>query len=72
MKGILAIGMAPFAMQLASSVVSVLANKSLMTYGGDLAIGAMAIITSICSIFIMPIFGLNQGAQPIIGFNYGA
>ena len=43
-----------------------------MAYGGDLAIGSMAIITSICSIFIMPIFGLNQGAQPIIGFNYGA
>ena len=72
MKGILAIGMAPFAMQVASSIVSVISNKSLMAYGGDLAIGAMAIITSICSIFIMPIFGLNQGAQPIIGFNYGA
>ena len=72
MKGILAIGMAPFAMQVASSIVSVIANKSLMAYGGDLAIGAMAIITSIYSIFIMPIFGLNQGAQPIIGFNYGA
>ena len=72
MKGILSIGMAPFAMQVASSIVSVIANKSLMAYGGDLAIGAMAIVTSICSIFIMPIFGLNQGAQPIIGFNYGA
>ena len=72
MKGILTIGMAPFAMQVASSIVSVIANKSLMAYGGDLAIGAMAIVTSICSIFIMPIFGLNQGAQPIIGFNYGA
>lgn len=43
-----------------------------MTYGGDLAIGAMAVITSVCTIFIMPIFGLNQGAQPIIGYNYGA
>ena len=64
--------MAPFAMQVASSIVSVIANKSLMANGGDLAIGAMAIITSIYSIFIMPIFGLNQGAQPIIGFNYGA
>ena len=72
MKGILAIGMAPFAMQVASSIVSVIANKSLMAYGGDLAIGAMAIITSVCSIFIMPIYGLNQGTQPIIGFNYGA
>ena len=43
-----------------------------MTYGGDLAIGAMAVITSVCTRFIMPIFGLNQGAQPIIGYNYGA
>ncbi|MGL4345995.1 MAG: MATE family efflux transporter [Cellulosilyticaceae bacterium] len=71
-KGILMIGMAPFCMQLASSIVTVIANKSLMTYGGDLAIGAMAIIGSICTIFIMPIFGLNQGAQPIIGYNFGA
>lgn len=69
---ILMIGLSPFLMQLASSIVSVLANKALMTYGGDLAIGAMAIITSICSIFIMPVYGLNQGTQPIIGYNYGA
>lgn len=71
-KGILMIGMSPFLMQVASSIVSVIANKSLMTYGGDLAIGAMAIITSVYSIFIMPIYGLNQGSQPIIGYNYGA
>lgn len=66
------IGMAPFIMQVAGSAVQVVANRALMTYGGDLAIGAMAVITSVCSIFIMPIFGLNQGAQPIIGYNYGA
>lgn len=72
MLGILSIGMAPFFMQLANSVVQVIANNSLLTYGGDLAIGAMAVITSICSIFIMPIFGLTHGSQPIIGFNYGA
>lgn len=72
MKNILLIGLAPFSMQLASSIVSILANKSLMTYGGDLHIGAMAIITSIYSIVIMPIFGLNQGAQPILGYNFGA
>jgi Na+-driven multidrug efflux pump len=41
-------------------------------YGGDLAIGAMAIVSSISLIFTMPLFGLNQGSQPIIGFNYGA
>ncbi|MGL4799307.1 MAG: MATE family efflux transporter [Cellulosilyticaceae bacterium] len=72
MKKILIVGMAPFCMQMASSVVTVLANKALMTHGGDLAIGAMAIITSISTIYIMPLFGINQGAQPIIGYNYGA
>ena len=41
-------------------------------YGGDLAIGAMAAISSIAMIFLMPIFGINQGSQPIIGYNYGA
>ncbi|MGL5677643.1 MAG: MATE family efflux transporter [Cellulosilyticaceae bacterium] len=71
-KKILIVGMAPFFMQLASSVVAVLANKALMTHGGDLAIGGMAIISSISTIFVMPIFGINQGAQPIIGYNYGA
>ncbi|MGL5313369.1 MAG: MATE family efflux transporter [Peptostreptococcaceae bacterium] len=71
-KQIFMIGMAPFIMQVASSAVQVVSNRALMTYGGDLAIGAMAVITSVCSIFIMPIFGLNQGAQPIIGYNYGA
>lgn len=71
-KKILMIGLAPFCMQVAGSTVQVVVNKSLMIYGGDLAIGAMAVITSVCSIFIMPIFGLNQGAQPIIGYNYGA
>lgn len=71
-KRIFMIGMAPFIMQVAGSAVQVVANRALMTYGGDLAIGAMAVITSVCSIFIMPVFGLNQGAQPIIGYNYGA
>ena len=69
---ILAIGSAPFAMQLATSLVQVIANNALKTYGGDLAIGAMATISSISLIFLMPIFGLNQGSQPIIGYNYGA
>ena len=68
----LIIGMAPFAMQLAGSLVQVVANKSLLAHGGDIAVGAMAVITSVCTIFVMPIFGLNQGAQPIIGYNYGA
>ena len=69
---IFSIGMSPFAMQIAQSIVQVIANNSLKTYGGDLAIGAMAIISSISLIFMMPLFGLNQGSQPIIGYNYGS
>lgn len=70
--GIFAIGMAPCAMQMAASIVQVVSNRALITYGGDLAAGAMAIISSISMIFLMPTFGINQGAQPIIGYNYGA
>ncbi|WP_123053021.1 MATE family efflux transporter [Clostridium sp. JN-1] len=71
-SNIIAIGMAPFAMQVASSAVNIILNKSLAVYGGDLAIGAMGIISGISTLVLMPIFGINQGAQPIIGFNYGA
>lgn len=59
-------------MQLATSLVQVISNNALKTYGGDLAIGAMATVSSIALMISMPIFGLNQGAQPIIGFNFGA
>lgn len=67
-----AIGIAPFATQIANSLVQVIANNALKTYGSDLAIGAMTVISSLNIIFMMPIFGINQGCQPIIGFNYGA
>lgn len=70
--GILSIGMSPFAMQIASSFVQTVANRALYENGGELAIGAMTTIASIALIFMMPIFGINQGAQPIVGFNYGA
>ncbi|NLK22405.1 MAG: MATE family efflux transporter [Epulopiscium sp.] len=69
---IFSIGMSPFAMQLAASVVTTISNNALRDYGGDLAIGAMSIISSVAMIFFMPIFGINQGVQPIIGYNYGA
>lgn len=69
---ILAIGSAPFAMQLAASVLNLILNKSLVNYGGDTAISAMGIVNSIVMLILMPIFGINQGAQPIIGYNYGA
>ena len=71
-KAICAIGSAPFAMQIAASMIQVLNNQALSTYGGDLSIGAMATISSIAMIFLMPSFGLVQGMQPIVGFNYGA
>lgn len=71
-KSILAIGVSPFAIQLAASLVQVISNQSLKVYGGDLAIGAMATISSISMIFLMPSFGISQGMQPIVGFNYGA
>ena len=71
-KGIFAIGMSPFSMQLAASVVSIISNRSLVKYGGDLALGAMGVIMSISMMVLMPIFGINQGCQPIIGYNYGA
>lgn len=71
-KTIFAIGMSPFAMQLANSMVQLMFNTSLKVYGGDLAIGAMATISSINMLFVMPAFGFVQGMQPIVGFNYGA
>lgn len=71
-KSMIAIGMAPFTIQVAASIVSIVSNHALKANGGDLAIGAMTVINSIAMIFLMPIFGINQGAQPIIGFNYGA
>lgn len=69
---IFAIGISPFSMQIAQSAVQIVCNNSLQTYGGDLAVGAMTIINSLAMVFFMPIFGLNQGLQPIIGYNYGA
>ncbi|MGV8982636.1 MATE family efflux transporter [Clostridium sp.] len=71
-KEIFAIGMAPFSMQIASSLVIILYNKGLYSYGGDLAIAAMGILNSISMLVFMPIFGISQGIQPIIGYNYGA
>ncbi len=71
-KDIVAIGVGPFSMQIAGSMVTVLLNNSLKTYGGDLANSSMAVINSIAMMVMMPVFGINQGSQPIIGFNYGA
>jgi putative MATE family efflux protein len=68
----LAIGLAPFSMHLGASVIFTLVNRALARYGGDVAIGAYGIIGPLSMLILMPIFGLNQGAQPIIGYNFGA
>lgn len=69
---IMSIGASPFAMQVAGSLIGIIMNQSLVNYGSSKAIGAYAAINSIIILFFMPIFGMNQGLQPIIGFNYGA
>jgi putative MATE family efflux protein len=69
---ILAIGVSPFAMQVAASMVTICINTNLARYGGDLAIGAYSLIMSIAILILMPAFGVNQGAQPIIGYNFGS
>lgn len=69
---ILAIGFAPFSMQIASSVQQTILNQVVLAYGGNLALSAVGIIMSVAMILIMPIIGISQGAQPIIGYNYGA
>lgn len=71
-RQIASIGFAPFAMQLAASVQNLILNQSLIRYGGDLAVSAMSIVFSLNTLILMPIFGINQGAQPILGYNYGA
>ena len=68
----LALGLAPFIMQSTESLIAVCFNSSLLKYGGDLAVGAMTVLTSVMQFAMMPIQGLSQGAQPIISFNFGA
>jgi putative MATE family efflux protein len=68
----LSIGMAPFLMNAAASVIVIVVNQSLIKYGGDLAVGAYGIINRGASLFVMIAVGLNQGMQPIAGYNFGA
>lgn len=68
----LALGAATFIMQASESVISVCFNSSLQKYGGDIAVGAMTILTSVMQFAMLPLQGLGQGAQPIISYNYGA
>lgn len=69
---IISIGIAPFAMQLAASLLNIIMNNSLVIYGGDIAVSGMGVVMSLMTLILMPIFGINQGSQPIIGYNYGA
>ena len=68
----LAIGMSPFLMNLASCFIVILINQGLKRYGGDLAIGAFGIVNRLVFVFVMIVLGLNQGMQPIAGYNFGA
>ena len=68
----LGIGMSPFLMNSCACLIVILINRGLGHYGGDLAIGAYGIVNRLAFIFIMIVIGLNQGMQPIAGYNYGA
>jgi putative MATE family efflux protein len=71
-KSIVAIGLAPFLMNICASLIIILINRGLKQYGGDMAIGAYGVVNRIAFLFAMIIMGLNQGMQPIAGYNYGA
>ncbi len=71
-KETLGIGMSPFLMNTCACLIVILINRGLGQYGGDLAIGAYGIVNRVAFLFIMIVIGLNQGMQPIAGYNYGA
>ena len=71
-RDILAIGMSPFLMNLTACFIVILINKGLKTYGGDLMIGAYGIVNRLAFVFVMIVMGVNQGMQPIAGYNFGA
>ena len=67
-----ALGLSAFIMQSSESVISVCFNASVLEYGGDIAVGAMTILTSVMQFAMLPLQGIAQGAQPILSYNYGA
>lgn len=71
-KNTMAIGLAPFLMNLCACIVVIIVNRSFYTYGGDLTVGAFGIVYRVLFVFIMIVMGINQGMQPIAGYNYGA
>lgn len=71
-KDSMSIGLAPFLMNMTASAIVIIINQSLIRHGGDMAVGAYGIINRIAAMFVMIVFGLNQGMQPIAGYNFGA
>ena len=71
-KNIIAIGISPFLMNVCACIIVIFMNNQLVRYGGDLSVGAYGIASAISTVFVMFGFGLNQGMQPIAGYNYGA
>lgn len=71
-KNIIGIGISPFAMNVCACLVVIFINNGLSHYGGDMAVGAYGIVNKVAFIFVMIVMGINQGMQPIAGYNYGA
>ena len=71
-RNIIAIGISPFLMQTTSCVIVIFMNNQFVRYGGDMAVGAYSIANSVVMVFFMFVMGMNQGMQPIVGYNYGA
>ncbi|SFR56180.1 MATE family efflux transporter [Anaeromicropila populeti] len=69
---VMGLGLAPFIMHGSESLILISLNSQLLKHGGDIAVGAMTIMSSLTQIIVLPLLGLAQGAQPILGFNYGA
>ena len=70
--GILALGISPFIMQSTESLITIVLNRGLQQYGGDLYVGTLTILQSVMQLIVIPVNGFSQGAQPIISYNYGA
>jgi len=68
----MSIGLAPFLMNTAGSIIIIIINQNLIKHGGDLAVGAFGVINRVAALFAMVVFGLTQGMQPIAGYNFGA
>ena len=72
LKGTVSVGLSAFSRQVAGSLLAVVLNNSLVFYGGDIAVAVYGVINRLLMVFIMPMFGVNQGFLPIVGYNYGA